>query len=219
MTYDGAVICAVPPDALALAEAGVCKWPGGDVTWAVESHPSRLSFEDARDAYALAWGWWARVCGLRPRYTTNPRTANVLMGAGRIDGPSGTLAWSELPCGGAAQLRQRYDDAERWVVSETPAAGEIDLARVACHEVGHAVGIGHIGPGNLLAPTYSSRVRKPQAGDIEEAVRRYGPPREAPPEAPPPAAAEITVTVRFENGRPVVSIPGYRVTPLLTGGE
>ncbi len=105
-----------------------CKWPQIDVTWAVTGRLPGISAADQKDAFALAWRFWSEICGLSPEYSGNPRTANVLMGVGAIDSSGKTLAWSELPCGvgSSAQLNQKYDSSEPWVIAEHPEPHRID---------------------------------------------------------------------------------------------
>lgn len=178
------------PDVMPLQEK-ICKWPAPEVTWALLSYSDKLSRNDQLEAFQLAWSWWAEICAIKPKYSPNSRTANVLISFGGIDGGSGTLAWSELPCGSAERLRQMYDSSERWVVEEKPAHGFIDLARVAAHEIGHGIGIPHIASGNLMAPTYSRSIRRPQNGDLREAQLRYGKPSPVPvPPGPSPDPEE-----------------------------
>lgn len=169
-----------------MASSVVAKWPFSKLTWSVTDPLPGLSDDDWQEAFRLALSYISAVCQLDFEYTPNARTANILATAGRIDGPSGTLAWSELPGNGTTrQLTQKYDTGElRWVVSESPRSGELDIVRVVCHEVHHALGVSHISAGNLLAPTYSNSIRKPQAGDIAELVRRYGR-RQTPAPVPP----------------------------------
>lgn len=102
----------------------------------------------------------------------------------------GVLAQSELANGRDGRKTQQYDSTERWVVSDRPANAQIDLARVACHELGHFIGIPHIAAGNLLQPTYDVRIRGPQGGDIAEARARYGPPAVKPPPDDSPGPVE-----------------------------
>jgi len=172
MNYDGTQICAMSDRET--ASDVTCRWPFVDPTWNIAGTFAGFSDLDIKGAFELAWKQWADVCGIRARYVaSNP---NVLIRVGPIDGSGKTLAWSKLPCGGVGRgtmLDQLYDSGEAWVIGENPPANKVDLVRVACHEIGHVIGISHIGSGNLMAPTYSSTIRKPQAGDIAEAAARY----------------------------------------------
>lgn len=192
-TLDGLRLCGVPDH---LGGDTLCKWPNPRITWAIEELLPGLSYEDLRDAAALAWSWWAEVSAILPVYSTNGRTAQVLLGVGPIDGPGQVLAWSEMPCGYVRQVQQRYDSREyRWVVSERPGPGEIDAVRVIGHEIGHAWGCPHIEAGNLMQASYSLAIRRPRPGDAREAVRRYGhPPRPAPAPSPRPTPSPAPPT-------------------------
>jgi hypothetical protein len=208
--------CALPE--VAEARGQVCKWPHKDVTWTVIAGLRRVADADLVAAYAEAWARWARVCGVRPVYRSNDRTVNVLMGARNIDGSMGVLAESQLPCGVGSngQLQQWYDTGEAWVISDTPGQREIDLIRVACHEIGHVIGLDHIPPSlgvALLNPTYSRNIKGPTGLDVQEARSRYGDPDIAQPPTPNPDS-EFTIKVR--GSVTSVEIPGYRVTKLLT---
>jgi hypothetical protein len=179
----------------------LCRWPHSEISWTLAGRLPHLSDQDQKDVFHQAWELWAQVCGVQPRYTANARTAHVVIGAGGIDRSGGTLAWSELPCGPVRQLQQKYDTQETWVIAEHPARHEIDLLRVAAHEIGHVLGIPHLREGALMAPAYNPAVRRPQAEDIHEAVRRYGPPLASSPETPPaPPVARHVITLDV-NGR------------------
>lgn len=177
--------CALPDMQQQVGELN--KWDNPDITWAIINDLPGLSRQDFESAAATAFGYWATVCGIRPKKTNDPNTANVVITVGNIDGPSGTLAWSELPNRGTRRVTQKYDSSERkWVISLNPSGGALDITRVLAHEIGHAVGIFHISAGNLLAPTYSLQVHKPMSGDVAEATARYGPPVAQPTPIPTP---------------------------------
>lgn len=207
------MFCALP-DRLGLGEDD-CRWPEPRNVWVTLGEvPDRWRLMFA-DAVALAARWWREVCGWHILFAERHDNPQIVIATGRIDGPSGTLAWSELPCGlrtnNDKRIRQKYDEGEPFVLSETPPRGKLDLARIVCHELGHAGGIGHNpGRGTLMSPTYDDRVRKPVGWDVREAQSRYGPPFADEPDEPPQPGLtdvwEIDVTGNVKltkNGRPV----------------
>lgn len=177
--------CSVP-DKLPIGE-GLPHWGKHDLKYAVLGVLPGIPLETMKSAAQKAFDRWAAVCDIRASHIISPaEAADILMGVGRIDGPNGVLAWSELPKErGLSPLNQRYGSNEQWVVADTVPTTKIDLIRVMAHELGHALGIGHLQAGNLLAPTYSTSINRPQSGDIAEVIRRYGPPRVVPSPAPP----------------------------------
>lgn len=194
--------CAMPD--LAMEAASSCKWPMKDVTY---SH--RLSFPGVDQAvidlaFREACDGWNAVCGIRLTWTDDYNRANIYADDGQIDGRSGTLAYSYLPCGATAtdRMQQVYDFAESWPVAF--------LRQVIQHEVGHAIGISHGPTGSVMQPYANSAITKPMEWDIAEAQSRYGkatvpvPPTPGP--TPPPTDIAITGTI-FVNGRPYILVP------------
>lgn len=164
--------------------AGPCQWPHRRITYFEAMAFAGMDRAAIADAYDRAWRQWADVCGIEPVRLQQAAGANVLARAGRIGFRGGVLAWSQIPCGSVserAQMAQKYDTAERW----SPTF----LLAVACHECGHALGLSHLGRGNLMYRSIT-RITKPQPGDIAAVVARYGPPRSQPeppaPQPPPP---------------------------------
>jgi hypothetical protein len=203
--YEGASFCEFQQKEE--ARGGLCKWDMRPpvVPWfstVRDGELGGLSAAGVRGAIEEACSRWEAVCGLSFFEAQSHKHALLVISAGiRGEGPGGTLAWSELPCGPDRQLAQQYDRKERWVIADNAPSNRIDLTRVICHEVGHAIGISHIGSGNLLAPTYSTRINRPQAGDIVEAQARYGRPAEKrkPEPADPPKEkpqGQITLILR-----------------------
>lgn len=192
MNYDGQKICGVTVEGVA---GQISKWGKPHLLIGIAGTLSQFTNDDFAHAVLSAAAAWSKVCGVTFALTTG--TPDILVTTGNIDGPSGTLAWSELPGSGTTQrLTQKYDAAEAWIIALNPPASRIDLTRVVTHEIGHAIGIPHIGSGNLMAPTYSTKIREPQAGDISEAIGRYGNPRPTvPPSTPTPGEPGEGLTI------------------------
>ena len=203
------------PDVMPVGER-LCKWnlPENIVTWHATGTVPGVTMDDHKAAVHTAMGYWNAVCGIKLTYSDNPRTCNIIITSGQIDRAGGTLAWSELPCGNPRMVTQKYDSAESWCVDESPPPQRIDLVRVVAHEGAHAIGISHIASGNLLAPMYNPQIRRPQPGDIAEAVSRYG--RRSPDLPSPPTVdtGKKTITIEVVGDITKVQVPGYRVTEL-----
>ncbi len=154
-----------------------------------------------RRCVADAFGRWSAVAGCSGEETDTEQGADLVIRTQVLDGPMGVLADCVLP-GPRVQV-MRLDTSERWTIHVGPGVpqGRIDIVRVLTHELGHFWGIGHIGRGNLMAPTYSDSVERPQPGDVQEmATKGYGPPQ---PSAPPPGSVDLPMEMHIigQSGR------------------
>lgn len=185
LNFDGQRICAVPDH---LGNDG-CLWPFKDVKIHVSGRLGNLNLPDCIEQCIKDPRGWNGVCGTKLQLWTNPKTANLAVNTGGIDGPGKILGWCELPCGFTPQrirqLKMLLDDGDLFVFAENPPSNRIDLGAVWNHEVGHGIGISHINPpNNLMNPTYRGGLRWPQRDDILEARLRYG--LAEPTPSPPP---------------------------------
>ena len=166
------------------------RWRKNRLNYFVQSYVSGISQSDQNDLIALAWRQWADVADLGFTQTNDPGQADLLISTGRgasygFDGPSGTLAWAQLPPGGDQQLLMRFDLDERWI-REANQPGILFL-NVACHEFGHMLGLDHSrNKSALMAPYYSAGITKPQSNDdIPRIQALYGKPTAPQPPKPP----------------------------------
>lgn len=166
-----------------------------------------------------------KVCNISFTHATSKNNADIVVNAGSgrtydFDGPSGTLAWHELPAERFnGQLDCMFDDDERWTL--TKSGNGIWLIPVINHEIlGHGCGLSHSRFKCLLSPTYDANVPGPiEPDDVSQLVSRYGKPV-APTPTPtpdpvplPPPAGSTTISITV-SGIEKVEIPGYRVTKM-----
>lgn len=217
MNYDGIAFCGHESREAPLGVgASLPRWPSPRITWRVVQPLPQIAQDAYRRCIAEAFARWSRVCGIVATETPNG-PANIEIGL-QTERPGNVLADCQLPYPGIhpqASLKMRVDTAETWCISDNPPQNRIDLTRVICHELGHGLGLSHLGPGALMAPTYSLLIATPQREDIAAVVARYGMPGPAPqPDQPPPdpeGERELLrilnrggrVVVRFADGREV----------------
>lgn len=162
-----------------LARATNAMWRTKDLTYAIIGFLPAFTQAEYRSIVRSVFNDWEAVCGIRADESQSTQ-ANIIISAGRgrrvnFDGPSGVLAWCELPVGSnPRQVRLMMDLDETWVEQ----GNGIHVPNVLCHELGHGLGLDHITSAKaLMNPTYDRNVPKPLSPDIAQVVSRYGSPR------------------------------------------
>ena len=199
--------CALP-DVLPM-RVEFAKWGITNLTYYVAARDNDLAAEQWDAAIDQAFKQWSDVANLRFSRVSTQTGANFIMSVGsgssqQFDGAGGTLAWAQLPPNNTyrGQLLCRFDTGETWRINQNQSG--ILLVNVACHEIGHLLGLEHSQINTaLMAPFYKATVSKPvQNDDIARIVKLYGTATDVPPTDPTPSptlAAPTDLTVEYNN--------------------
>lgn len=171
-----------PPASLGGA---INRWGKRRLAIEVRGSLGRVRDDVFRDRVLTGARRWSEVANLAFDLVTEG--GDLILDTGRIDGPGRTLAFFQLPPndGFLGKLAGTADDDERW-------EEQIPIADVICHELGHALGLGHTNVRRQLMNPMLSDISTPQAGwDVPQVQARYGRPT-APPQPPSPPVPPVT---------------------------
>lgn len=125
------------------------------------------------------------LCGLKFDRVDDQSRANILYSTGRgpraqFDGQGGTLAYAYMPTSPnfAGQLGIYFDLDEKWSDITNPKSrpAEVMFLGTSRHETGHALGLDHSQPGELMAAIYDWRIQDWTPNDVARLQMLYGPP-------------------------------------------
>ena len=175
----------------------ISQWGKTNLAFYFANGTAKINGTIERDLIRAAFQLWADETPLTFNEVSDPAQADIVIGWAEaehgdgdpFDGPGDVLAHASYP--NPYQERQiflHFDDAERWVDSNTQ---NVDLLTVAAHEIGHNLGLDHSNdPNALMYPSYSGPHRFLGNDDIAGVQSLYGlaaQPAES-PEAPPQGA-------------------------------
>lgn len=179
----------------------------------------------AREVQA-AFALWAAAADLRFRRVADPERADILIGGQR--GGRG-VAFTNIreggrgrgPIDGIGQATICLDPSERWEVGIDGDPKTYNLRYVAAHEIGHAIGLDHLGrEGGVMGFAYRELIRSPAElrlapGDVAAVARLYGP---AGGTSPTEASASAAARLPSSCSTPVGGAGGGTACGLVAGG-
>jgi hypothetical protein len=161
------------------------RWSTTNLRYGFENFTPDVSQNEARTAFATAASLWSAVTPLN--FSEVPVSQNpeirIRFVAGDhgdgspFDGAGAVLAhgFYPPPNGGDLAGDIHFDEAETWGVTIPVPAGRFDLVTVACHELGHALGLAHSSvAGALMWPAYSGPQRFLAQDDVNGIRTIYG---------------------------------------------
>ena len=144
----------------------------------------KIDFTRVAAEFLAAFAAWEAVAGVTFEEVDDPEAADLLLGVQGI--PRG-IAYADVSHRrGAdaplASIRQAAICLNPSVSWETGFDGDdrtFDIRLVALHEIGHVIGLDHVGrrSGAIMRHKYREQFRVPQKGDIAGATLLYGPAR------------------------------------------
>ena len=164
-----------------------------------------LDVEQTNRAYLDATSAWSEELELMITINNSlGKGASIWAGKGSLSG--GVLAWSYLAQNSCqVHLEQRYNTRVDW--------NQRYLQAVSCHELGHAIGLGHLNTeAALMYPYARQSVYEPQAPDIAACLqlgykKRTGTPPDPPDPEPPLGDPVVRIETIHKSGRRSQFVP------------
>tara|TARA_R110002020_G_scaffold103752_2_gene243076 strand:- start:109 stop:768 length:660 start_codon:yes stop_codon:yes gene_type:complete len=159
------------------------KWDRKDFRYYIAARDTGdMEAEVWDNEFKSAFDAWSEVSPLTFRQVGKGKEFDFVISVGSRRrekfGRSGSvLAWAQMPPSRRYDgvLLTKFDLAENWILPGSKDQGII-LRSVACHEIGHLLGLEHsVDPDALMYP-YINNALKPRNDDIKKIQRLYGKP-------------------------------------------
>lgn len=165
------------------AANATCRIPHKRIDVVLPGASMGFTAEELQTAWERGASYWSEVANLEFHFHQSHDNPDITPTYGRIDGPGGTLGWSQFPCPWNPPIIQKYDTRENFSIDFPPTNG-ISLPELIAHELGHALGIQHQSRGNVMYRLLENRHSKLGPQDKREILARYDAAVDPPP--PPP---------------------------------
>lgn len=157
------------------------KWEKNHLRYNMRGRDTRDMSDDVWDGvFRLAFDSWSEVTPLVFEQTNRSDDADILIGVGSrkrqgFGKSGGVLAWAQMPSRPKfdGTLWTMFDVAENWILPTDKEYGII-LQSVACHEIGHLLGLYHSQDATALMYPYINDALKPREDDINSIQALYG---------------------------------------------
>lgn len=140
-----------------------------------------LSLETLALETAAAFRVWERAAGLSFHLVSDPREADIVLGAqGKPGGRAfANVSYASEPEQGVRAIDQSLvclNPEHRWKLGFDGNEEIYDIRYTLIHEIGHAIGLDHPGPaGQVMAFRYTEAFNGLQPGDLDGIRLLYGP--------------------------------------------
>lgn len=123
----------------------------------------------AKEKVREAFQKWEAVAGISFEEVSDSELSDIVLSAGQIEDPEigavGYPSYTGVPC----------EDLAGQIIFDIPTRSNCDrFLNLALHEIGHALGLGHVGSNNIMNPNWNDNETDLQGGDILGIQSIYG---------------------------------------------